>query len=325
MSHPLGNPMLPRLLLILLMLWSGPAFAERRVALVLASEEYRHLRVLANPVHDALAVEDMLRGLGFDVTVETDRDLKRMRRALRDFEEDGAGADVALVFYAGHGVEIAGLNYLLPVDADASTSQALVASALPLSEVQAALATVAPVGIVLLDACREDPFGAGASGQGRSAAALEDAGADAPRPGLGRIGRADGVLFAFSAAPGEVAADGAGADSPFTEALLRHFATPGVEVRTALTLVQQDVYDRSRGKQLALCGKRAAAVVLCGGGGGFAGTRSVADCHGGAVARVARRGGGAGEETATCRLRRFMGRCCRRILPERMQARGRRR
>ena len=79
--------------------------------------------------------------------------------------------------------------------------------------------------------------------------ALADA-VDAPRPGLGRVGRADGVLFAFSAAPGEVAADGEGADSRLTEALLRHFATPGVEVRTALTLVQQDVYDRSRGKQL---------------------------------------------------------------------------
>ncbi len=241
--------MLPRLFLIFCLLLPVQAMAERRVALVLATEDYRSLRKLDNPVNDALAVEGLLSGLGFEVTVETNRDLRRMRRALQDFREDGAGADVALLFYAGHGVEIAGVNYLLPVDARAGTAQAVADSAMPLSEVQAALASVAPIGIVLLDACREDPWSGGGAGQGRSAVALEDA-VDQPRPGLGRVGRADGVLFAFSAAPGEVAADGEGADSPFTEALLRHFATPGVEVRTALTLVQQDVYDRSRGKQL---------------------------------------------------------------------------
>lgn len=241
--------MLPRLLLILCLLLPVQAMAERRVALVLAAQDYKHLRKLDNPVNDAVAVEGLLAGLGFEVTVETNRDLKRMRRALDDFREDGAGADVALLFYAGHGVEIAGVNYLMPVDAQAGSADAVADSALPLAEVQAALAAVAPVGIVLLDACREDPWGGGGTGQGRSAVALND-GVDQPKPGLGRVGRADGVLFAFSAAPGEVAADGEGADSPFTEALLRHFATPGVEVRTALTLVQQDVYDRSRGKQL---------------------------------------------------------------------------
>lgn len=241
--------MLPRLFLIFCLLLPVQALAERRVALVLAAEDYRSLRKLDNPVNDAVAVEGLLSGLGFEVTVETNRDLRRMRRALEDFREDGAGADVALLFYAGHGVEIAGVNYLLPVDAQAGTAAAVADSALPLAEVQAALASVAPIGIVLLDACREDPWGGGATGQGRSAVALDDA-VDAPRPGLGRVGRADGVLFAFSAAPGEVAADGEGKDSPFTEALLRNFATPGVEVRTALTLVQQDVYDRSRGKQL---------------------------------------------------------------------------
>src|SRR3989338_4373333 len=168
----------------------------------------------------------MLSGLGFEVTVETDRTLRRMRRALDDFREDSGGADVALIFFAGHGVEIGGVNYLLPIDAQAGTAAEIASTGLPLAEVQAALGDVAPIGIVLLDACREDPFGAG-SGQGRAAAALDD-----------------------PDAPGEVASDGSGENSPFTEALLRHFATPGVEVRTALTLVQQDVYDRSRGKQL---------------------------------------------------------------------------
>lgn len=258
--------MLLRLALCLTCLLAAPARAETRAALVIADEEYRSLRPLGTPVKDALAVEDMLRGLGFDVTVETDRDLRRTRRALEDFTEDHAGADVALVYYAGHGVEIGGVNYLLPVDARARTAQDIRETGLPLAELQAALRQVAPVAIVLLDACREDPFGGGA-GQGagdtggnaggdtggdagRGAAPLADADAPPPRPGLGRVGRSDGVLFAFSAAPGEVASDGADGHSPFAEALLRHFATPGVEVRTALTLVQQDVYDRSRGAQL---------------------------------------------------------------------------
>ena len=127
----------------------------------------------------------------------------------------------------------------------------LAATALPLSEAQDAIRAVAPVAIILLDACRDDPFSGGGT-EGRGAAALDDAAPEAPKPqsGLGRIGRADGVLFAFSAAPGETASDGDEANSPFTAALVRHFATAGVELRTALTLVQQDVYDRSRGKQL---------------------------------------------------------------------------
>lgn len=236
---------------LLFALASG-ALAERRVALVLGNGGYRHLRALANPVSDARTVEEVLKGLGFEVWTETDRDLRRMRRALADFEQDGAGADVALLFYAGHGVAIAGLNYLLPVDAEATSSGRLEETSLPLAEVQEVLNRVAPVAIVLLDACRDDPFDAGAAGGGRGAAPLAEDPPDAARPvpGLGRIGRADGVLFAFAAAPGETASDGSGGNSPFTAALARHFATPGVELKSALTLVQQDVYDRSRGRQL---------------------------------------------------------------------------
>ena len=113
-------------------------------------------------------------------------------------------ADVALLFCAGHTVKIAGVTCVLPVDAEAGSAQAVAGSALPLSEVQAALASVARIGIVLLDTCRPNPWGGGGQGQGRSAAALECA-VHAPRPGLGRLGRADGVLFAFSTAPGAVA------------------------------------------------------------------------------------------------------------------------
>jgi uncharacterized caspase-like protein len=240
------------LVVVLLIGYALPALAEKRVALILAAEKYTLIRPLGNPDNDARAIEDLLEKLDFEVFTETDRDLRRMRRALEDFKEDAAGADVALLFYAGHGVALDGVNYLLPTDADASSAETLVKTALPLSEAQEVLKAVAPVAIVLLDACRDDPFNGGGT-EGRGAAALDGA-TPAPKgvpvPGLGRIGRADGVLFAFAAAPNETASDGDEANSPFTAALVRHFGTAGVELRTALTLVQQDVYDRSRGKQL---------------------------------------------------------------------------
>ncbi len=128
--------MLPRSFLILCLLQPVQAMAERRVPLVLAAEDHRSLRKLDTPVNDALAVEELLSGLGFEVTVETNRDLKRMRRPVQGFREADAGVDVALLFYAGHGVVIAGVNCLLPVDAQAGTSQAVAEIALPLAEVQ---------------------------------------------------------------------------------------------------------------------------------------------------------------------------------------------
>ena len=246
--------MLIRRLGLVLVLWLcglSAALAEKRVALLIAADDYRNIRPLENPSNDARALEAVLEQLDFQVYVETNRDLKRTRRALEDFKEDAAGADVALLFFAGHGVAIDGVNYLLPTDADASSAARLAETSLPLSEAQEAIQSVARIAIILLDACRDDPF-AGGGTEGRGAAALEDdpPTAPKPKPGLGRIGRADGVLFAFAAAPGETASDGDGQNSPFTSALVRHFATAGVELRTALTLVQQDVYDRSRGKQL---------------------------------------------------------------------------
>jgi len=230
-------------------MFAGSAWAERRVALVIGADEYRLVRPLENAVNDARAIETALEKLGFEVFVETDRDLRRMRRALEDFREDGAGADVALVFFAGHGIEIAGENRLLPVDADASSLDALKASTLPLEEITETVRAVAPVALVLLDACRNDPFGTEGGG-GRGAKALAAAGSPELVAALGRVGRAENVLFAFAAAPGRTASDGHGGNSPFTAALAEHLGAEGVQVGSALKLVQQDVYDRTRGDQL---------------------------------------------------------------------------
>lgn len=234
---------------LLVIATTATAAAERRVALVMAEDDYRLVRPLANPIHDGEAMEAALKKLGFEVVLETNRDLRRMRRALDDFREDARGADVALVYFSGHGVEISGDNRLLPVDADASSFDALDKTSLPLEEVRAAVAATAKVGLIVLDACRSDPF-SGSSGGGRGATSLAKDVADKVKPGLGRVGRAENILFAFSAAPGETAADGTGENSPFTTALTKYLGTDGLEIRSVLTLVQQEVYDLSRGKQL---------------------------------------------------------------------------
>jgi uncharacterized caspase-like protein len=237
------------LFVVLAGLVTWPAYAERRVALVMAANDYRSLRPLKNAVNDGRAVEAALKALDFDVISETDRDLRRMRRALEDFREDAAGADVAVVYFAGHGVEIGGENRLLPVDADASSLDALKATSLPLEEIRAAIGAVSRIGLILLDACRNDPFGI-ETVQGRGAVVLKADVAASVHPGLGRMGRAENVLFAFAAAPGETAADGNDGHSPFSAALSKYLATDGLEIRSVLTLVQQEVYDRSAGRQL---------------------------------------------------------------------------
>ncbi|MER8980065.1 MULTISPECIES: caspase family protein [unclassified Mesorhizobium] len=235
--------------LLLMLMTTATAAAERRVALIIADDDYRLIRPLANPVHDGEAMGAVLKKLGFEVVLETNRDLRRMRRALDDFRQDAKGADVALVYFSGHGVEISGDNRLLPVDADPSSLDALEKTSLPLEEVRKTVAATAKVGLIMLDACRSDPF-SGTVGDGRGATSLVKDVVENVRPGLGRTGRAENILFAFSAAPGETAADGTGQNSPFTTALTKYLGTSGLEIRSVLTLVQQEVYDLSRGKQL---------------------------------------------------------------------------
>lgn len=240
-----------RLLFATLLMFATTAAgaAERRMALVMADDDYRLVRPLANAVNDGEAMEAALKAVGFEVVLETNRDLRRMRRALDDFREDATGADVALVYFSGHGVEISGENRLLPVDADASSLDALAKTSLKLEEVREAVSATAKVGLIVLDACRSDPF-SGKVSEGRGATSLAKDIADEVKPGLGRVGRAENILFAFSAAPGETAADGTGQNSPFTTALTKYLGTDGLEIRSVLTLVQQEVYDLSRGKQL---------------------------------------------------------------------------
>ena len=237
-------------LVILAVLFATAAHADRKVALVIASDDYKVVRPLKNAVNDGRAVQDALEKLGFEVFSETNRDLRRMRRALEDFREDGKGADVALVYFSGHGVELAGDNRLLPIDADATSLEKLKETTLPLEEIREAVVETGRVGLVILDACRNDPYGLAAADGTRGAAALAPEVEQEAKPGLGRMGKAENVLFAFAASPGETALDGSGANSPFTTALAKYVGTDGLEFRSVLTLVQQEVYDVTRGRQL---------------------------------------------------------------------------
>ena len=207
---------------LLIVVSASVAFAERRVALVFGADRYEYLRPLNNAVNDARAIEDALDALGFEVFSESNRSLKRMRRALEDFSDDAAGADVAFLFFAGHGVEIAGQNMLLPTNADASSLETLKTTSLPLDELRASIAKVAKTSLIVLDACRNNPFDTNSNPNGRGVKALDLA--KVVKPGLGRVGRAENTLFAFSAAPGETASDGDGQNSQFTTALanVRH-------------------------------------------------------------------------------------------------------
>jgi formylglycine-generating enzyme required for sulfatase activity len=218
------------------------AFAERRVALVIGNGDYRKVAILPNPARDAAAIEKMLRGAGFEA-VEVKRDLGRdaMRRALRDFSDKVRDADIAVVFYAGHGIEVNGANYLVPVDAGLDRDIDVEDEAVPLDRVSQVLEPAKRLRLVILDACRDNPFvrsmqrTAGTRSVGRGLAKVEVATTD--------------TLVAFAAKAGSVAEDGQGANSPYTSALIKHLATPGLDVRLAFGRVRDEVLKSTKRRQ----------------------------------------------------------------------------
>ena len=196
----------------------------------------------------------------------------------------------------------------MPVDADPASLETLKNTSLPLEEVRETVAEVGRIGLIVLDACRSDPFG-GLAGDGRGAVALTAEVAAAVKPGLGRIGRADNILFSFSAAPGQSASDGEGENSEFTAALAKFLPTDGLEIRSVLTLVQQEVYDVSRGKQLPYVESGLPKLFFAAREAETsAGTRPAAAGHGRHHAGPAQRGGDDRGRTPTCRWPRSMRR-----------------
>ncbi|TGN77193.1 caspase family protein [Bradyrhizobium yuanmingense] len=225
-----------------LMFGAGPAFAGKRVALVLANSAYQHAPSLANPVNDGSVMAKTLKEAGFDV-VDSRHDLSALetRRVLRDFADATRDAEIAVVYYAGHGIEVEGSNYLIPVDAKLERDTDVFDEALSLDRVLVAVEPAKQLRLVILDACRDNPFSkrmkrtVASRGIGRGLAQVEPS--------------SPNTLIAYSAKAGFTAQDGDGANSPFTIALSKHLTTPGLDVRRAFGFVRDDVLKSTGNKQ----------------------------------------------------------------------------
>jgi TPR repeat protein len=226
-------PLLAALFLALLTL---PARAEGRFALVLGNGAYRSVPALANPPNDAKDVAAALKSLGFKVTLKLDLDLAAMQRAIEEFALESADADVSLFYYAGHGLQLAGRNYLVPVGAELRKPDDIAVGTVALDPVLAALGKGKGSHLVFLDACRNNPFAA--------------AGVALPSAGLARVGKLPGFFITFATQPDNVAFDGSGRNSPFATALLGHLATPGADISSMMIAVRNDVFAATGGQQI---------------------------------------------------------------------------
>lgn len=218
------------LAMVMALLAAAPAWAQgKRVALVIGNGAYVTAGRLANAQNDMNLVSGALKRAGFTtVTTRTDLSTQTFQRALREFQTQADGAEVALIYYAGHGIEAKGVNWLIPVDATLADERALPYEAIDTNLALEAVAG-ARVRILLLDACRDNPFGR-----------TWKAGTRSVTRGLARV-EVDDVLIVFAAAPGERAADGSGANSPFAEAVARAIPQPGVPVQLLGGVIRDDV------------------------------------------------------------------------------------
>jgi raffinose/stachyose/melibiose transport system substrate-binding protein len=235
-----------RLLAVVTLVWAiaTPAFAQR-VALVMGNGAYAHIPVLPNPRNDANAIGERLSGIGFDVRVVIDADLGTMRAAIDDFAQRARGAETALVFYAGHGLQVGGQNYLLPVDTRLRNRSDLAAAALGVDALFDAFNRAgADTAILILDACRDNPFAETIGAEQGLTSGMVSSRSIGSRP------NSAGVVIAFAAAPGSVASDGANGNSPYTTALLKWIDRPGLELATMLRRVRGTVLQLTNGTQV---------------------------------------------------------------------------
>jgi Caspase domain len=243
MMKPPGSPGLYRFLAAAaLLLVCQPAFAEKRVALVLGNSAYQNVAPLANPVNDGAVMAATLKDAGFDI-VDYRRDLPaaETRRALRDFADRARDADIAVVYYAGHGIEVDGANYLIPVDARLERDTDVYDEAFSLDRILIAIEPVRKLRLVILDACRDNPF---VKSMKRTVASR------AIGQGLAKVEpTSPNLLIAYSAKAGSTAADGDGKNSPFTVALSKYLTTPGLDVRRAFGFVRDDVLKSTQNRQ----------------------------------------------------------------------------
>ncbi len=220
---------------------ASAALAEKRVALIIGNSAYRNAPRLTNPSNDAAVMAETFRKASFD-TVEARNDLNAtdMRRALRDFGDKARDADIAVVYYAGHGIEVDGTNYLIPVDALLERDTDVFDEAFPLDRILVAVEPAKQLRLVILDACRDNPFAKtmkrtiGSRSVGRGLAKVEPSNPN--------------TMIAFAAKAGLTASDG-DSNSPFAKALAHHLTKPGLDLRKAFGFVRDDVLKATGNKQ----------------------------------------------------------------------------
>lgn len=210
-----------------------PAWAETRAALIIGNAAYTGVPELVNPVNDARDIAAALETLEFEVSLGLDLGLAEMDALMESFVESAAEADVVLFFYAGHGFQAGARNFLVPVDAELTDARDFLAQVMPLDETLARLERTQGIRLIFLDACRDNPLGA-----------------DATEDGLARVGSAADFLFAFATQPDNVAYDGLGRNSYFTEALLSRIHTPGQDISELMIGVRRDVLSATGGRQI---------------------------------------------------------------------------
>jgi uncharacterized caspase-like protein len=213
----------------------------KRVALIIGNSAYQNVAALTNPANDATAVTEMFKQASFDVDSRRDLKSQEMRRALRDFGDKARGADIAVIYFAGHGLEVDGINYAVPVDATLERDVDVDDEAIALNRFLLAAEPATQLRLVILDACRDNPF---AKKMKRTLASRSIgrglAGVEANRPN---------TFIAFAAKEGSTAADGDGQNSPFSTALLKHLTRPGLDIRKAFGYVRDDVMSATGNQQ----------------------------------------------------------------------------
>ncbi len=240
------------LAVFILAIWpSTSALAKRRVALVIGNSDYSTLPSLPNALQDAKLIAHSLRKLNFEVNLLLNSSRVGLEAALHRFAQVSDGSDLALIFYAGHGLQIDGQNYLIPIDANFDNMSALDFENTSLSRAIRSMER-AKIRLIFLDACRDNPVSKRMQeatvtrSLNRGLARVEAVGLGTPTESPTGLG----TLISFSTAPGLVALDGSGQNSPFAAALAKHLTTQGLEISQLLRLVRRDVYAMTRGRQV---------------------------------------------------------------------------
>lgn len=230
------------LLLGLIVCSSTTAFADKRIALVIGNSAYKNVARLTNPANDANLVGTMFKNAGFDlVDTKLDLGVAEIRKSLREFGAKARDADVAVIYYAGQAIELDGTNYLIPIDASLETDSDVLDEAVALDRVLFTVEPAKQLRLVILDACRDNPF---AKSMKRTLASRSIG------RGLAKVEPSSpNTMIAFSAKAGSTAADGDASNSPFAIAMVTHLPKPGLDLRRAFGYVRDDVLKATGNRQ----------------------------------------------------------------------------